>query len=368
MENSPTGWATDGGFPFQIDNVAANVDELILVVPEIKKENKSGSIFITSPKIKFYPISKPPGRGIWRKIFFPFWFLYYLPLFIKLTLKTDFIHPIIPGDVGTVGIFMSHLTGKPMLLRYSGNWYKTKTLAEKMWKKYMEKYASPKRIILATGGGKKPPSTNKNIYWIFSTSISETEILSKPRKNYGLLQKKTNLIHIGRQTESKGTDLIIRSIKELSKKYKISLQVIGDGDFLPYLKNLAKKLQIENHILFTGKLTHEEIIKELRKTDILVFPSKTEGFPKVVMEAMSQGNVVISTGVSVLKDLIPESHAGFILEERSPEEITKHVEYLINHPNKFVEMAAHAIEFSKNYTLEQWRKEINKYIKMLHFK
>ena len=73
---------------------------------------------------------------------------------------------------------------------------------------------------------------------------------------------------------------------------------------------------------------------------------------------MSQGLIVVTTSVSVLGKLINESKAGVLLKERNASEIIENLQFLLLDKNLLSKMSNNAIEYSKNYTLEEWANQI----------
>ena len=357
---SPTAWATDGGFAIQMDYLSKLFQETKIIVPEINRIKK-GEVFFTNKTIEIIPVKLLFKKGLLNKIFIPFWFVFYLPKFIYQIIKCDAIHAPIPSNIGTIGFVLAHLFNKPLYIRYCGNWLVERTIAEKFWHWYMIKFAGNKKVFLATGGASEPPSIkNKNIKWIFSTSLTAEELKVNKRKlNTEYINK---LCIVCRQEKGKGTELVIETIKKLSDINKIYyLDIVGDGSYLNELKNLVSNHKLENQITFHGKLNHLQVLDILQKNHIFVYPTASEGFPKVVIEAMSQGLPVITTDVSILGKLIHESKAGLIIDNRNAEAIMLKLNEIIKSENYSV-MNKNAIQYAKKFTLENWTFEIGQHL------
>src|SRR2546421_9424340 len=70
---SDSGYATDGGFPFQMQAVSELFDETTLVVPCSASSDRAGEIGLGGKDLMVAPITEPWSSGIWRKILFPVW-------------------------------------------------------------------------------------------------------------------------------------------------------------------------------------------------------------------------------------------------------------------------------------------------------
>ena len=95
--------------------------------------------------------------------------------------------------------------------------------------------------------------------------------------------------------EKKGQDLLIRAVA--SMKGKVSVDFVGIGSSMEYLKKLAEKLDVSTCIKFLGKKTQKEVKAMLADYDLFVQPSRYEGFGLTVAEGMAAGlPVLVSAG------------------------------------------------------------------------
>jgi len=102
----------------------------------------------------------------------------------------------------------------------------------------------------------------------------------------------------------KGQEYIIRAISELNKRgYNFEYEMVGGGDN-SYLKRLAEKLNIEDKIRFKGILLHEDVFNWLDSIDIYAQPSKQEGLPRALIEAMSRGCPSLGSETAGIPELL----------------------------------------------------------------
>jgi glycosyltransferase involved in cell wall biosynthesis len=96
-------------------------------------------------------------------------------------------------------------------------------------------------------------------------------------------------ITVGRIVPYKGMDLILEAMNGSSILRSCRLTVAGDGPFRAHLEELAAQLGLEDRVVFTGHINHEQLSAELRSSQAFVFPSLREFGGAVVLEAMSCG-------------------------------------------------------------------------------
>jgi len=362
--NSASGFATDGGFPFQMDALSQLFDATEVLVPVYEGQSADGEGPLTGHNLRVRALPAIRGRGLRRKVAMIGWTLRCLPVLIWSIMRADAVHTPIPGDVGTVGMVLAFLLRKPLFVRYCGNWFKADTIAERFWHWFIERFAGGRNVMLATGGGSEHPSMrNRNVQWIFSTTLTRNEL-----DKYGSAR---NLRHGGparlviacRQEIKKGTDVVIRSLPLLAiQQPGITLSVIGDGAMLTEFRRLAKTLGVDTAVIFHGKASHQRVIELLLQADLFVFPTtSSEGFPKVVLEALGCGLPVIATRVSVIGQLIGAG-GGVLIDEAAPEEVAEAVKKCLGDEELYRAMSQHAADTAKQYSLERWRDNIEAFL------
>lgn len=115
------------------------------------------------------------------------------------------------------------------------------------------------------------------------------------------------IIHTGYMDNSrKGQDILIRAIAELKKRgLNVKLELIGDGRYRKQLEILVEQLEISEIVEFSGLITEKQKIAErLKNAHLYVMPTKKEGLPRCIIEAMAVGLPVIASDVDGIPELI----------------------------------------------------------------
>jgi glycosyltransferase involved in cell wall biosynthesis len=363
-DDSPSGFATDGGFPFQMKAISELFDETRLVVPVAPVRRGVGEVALSGHNLSLVPVDVPVGQDLRRKLGLPQWLVRNLATIIREIRNADAVHTPIPGDLGSIGMLVAMALRKPLFIRYCGNWQVRKTLAERLWGWLLERKADARTVVLATGGGPIPPSyRNSNLRWIFASSLTQSELARYATVRHAPSPDGPKLVIACRQERKKGTGQIIESLPLLAKSYpNISLDVIGEGVHLPEFRKTAERCNVAQRVRFHGKVDHAGVMEILSRSDLFCFPTRaSEGFPKAVLEALACGLPVVSTRVSVLGDLL-SAGGGVLLDESSPEAIAAGVNRCLESDAHYRKLSADAIRIASAYSLEVWRDTIGAHL------
>lgn len=355
-ESSVSGFATDGGFPIQMEAISELFERTTLVVPCSGDPAPDGLSPLEGKTLNVVPLSVPGGTGWKRKLNMFAWLLRNGSLIWRQISRADAVHTPIPGDVGTIGMIAALLQRKPLLVRHCGNWLVQRTISERIWKWSMEYFAGGRNVMFATGGGSEPPSSrNPNVKWIFSTSLRENQLVQEfPRQLPA--DGKLNLAIACRQEPGKGTDKVIDSLPAIRSVFPgARLAVIGSGSLVGSLRRRVDQLGLSEYVTFHGRIPQYRVVELLNDAHIFCYPTTaSEGFPKVVLEALAAGLPVITTRVSVLPKLLG-SGAGILLAKPDAEELAAAVVRIGSDPDAYSQMSALAIETAREFSLEKWR-------------
>jgi glycosyltransferase involved in cell wall biosynthesis len=124
------------------------------------------------------------------------------------------------------------------------------------------------------------------------------------------LPTKTNLVTAGRLIALKSVDRLIGAVAQIDG---IGLVIIGDGPERSQLEQMARRLGIGERVYFAGQRSREETLALMAACDLFVLNSIHEGFPHVVLEAMSVGLPVMATAVGGTPELVRDGENGSLI-------------------------------------------------------
>lgn len=122
-------------------------------------------------------------------------------------------------------------------------------------------------------------------------------------------EESIKLLFVSRLIERKGLQFVIPRLKDIEKKShkKVSLLIVGDGPYREELQKIAEIHECKDMICFVGQKDKTELLSYYQQADIFILPSKKEGMPNVVLEAMACGLPIVMTPCEGSEELVSDN-------------------------------------------------------------
>lgn len=132
-----------------------------------------------------------------------------------------------------------------------------------------------------------------------------------------------------------------------------TLVLVGAGQerILGEAKQTAERLGVAERVIFTGKLSSDEVYNHFKRATLYVSASLEEGFPNVFIEAMHFGLPIVSTDVGGCRELVVEGETGYLVDTEGDDQLTRRMKEILSNSALRDEMAHAAYERSKQFNL-----------------
>jgi len=152
------------------------------------------------------------------------------------------------------------------------------------------------------------PTSTHNYLTHYSSIEMDNSFFYRPRILNS--NKKIRIAHVSSQikTHTKGHMTVLETVRLLKDKgFDIKARFAGEGEYTNFFTNKAKELDILEQIEFVGALNRKELNEFLKNSNIMIFPSTSEGLPRVLIEAMATGLPCLSTPVGGIPELLDDN-------------------------------------------------------------
>jgi glycosyltransferase involved in cell wall biosynthesis len=217
------------------------------------------------------------------------------------------------------------------------------------------------------------PELKKKKIDVISPPFGVDEFLDLPntsneefRKKYNLSKNSKIISFLGRLHECKGNDFLLRGIAKLSKQRKdiICMLVGPDDGHETYLRQLCKKLKIEDRVFFLGYKAGRDKNEILQCSDIVVQLSRFEQGAWAPMEGVLSKTPIIVTDHTGTGEDIKRLDAGYLVEMDNIEDLCRKINYIFDNFSE----AKNKTLIARNYIIKNLSMEarMNEYIDVYH--
>lgn len=140
------------------------------------------------------------------------------------------------------------------------------------------------------------------------------------------------LLFVGMLVPVKNLDLLLRSYAQVSDRIGLPLTLAGDGPLRPALESRAAELGISGLVHFVGAQSREDVAALMRRADALVLPSKSEGWPLVVAEALACGTPVVASRVGGIPEIVGSDAGGILVTPGDETELAASLIEIVERP------------------------------------
>jgi glycosyltransferase involved in cell wall biosynthesis len=204
-------------------------------------------------------------------------------------------------------------------------------------------------------------TTENDLDFAHSNIVDNTSLSlrAKSRTN----ENQIKFLFVGALSKGKQPIYAVQLVEELHKLgKKVSIDLYGEGMLRDNLEQYIFKNKLESIVSLKGNQSKETVLKAYQTSHFLILPSKSEGWPKVVAEAMFWGCVPLASKVSCVPYILGYGKRGIQLEEQLVTDVSEIIR-LLNDEILFQKMASEGQNWSRQFTTDKFEQEINELLR-----
>lgn len=349
----------------QLDRWAELFDEMVLCAPLDPGPPPAGFAPYSAKNIRIEPLRRAGGNTRLAKLGLLGHIVPWAWKTRRVARSVDAVHLRCPCNIGLVAIFSTWGAGCLRYAMYAGVWHAYDG---------EPRFFGLQRKLLATrffGGpvsvysGRDPARPHLEPF--FSPSYSTADMdrgAAAFQAKLARIADESNtgpwrLVTVGRLTENKNQQTIIRAVKGIvDAGVDVTLDVYGDGPCRFDLEKLASDLGVSERIKFHGSVDHGVVMEGFAEGDLNLLSTRQEGFGKVLLESMVFGTVAIFGESPVASEISGGGSRGLVFPADDHERLTKLVVDLISDRQRWSEMSGAARDFAGTTTLEAFQDRV----------
>lgn len=187
---------------------------------------------------------------------------------------------------------------------------------------------------------------------------------------------------VSRLEKIKGMDLVIPAFAQVLEKLssqnssnfvnsqnfsncpKVKLLIVGDGSLKSLMENQVKEMELNDMVTFTGRKPQIELQNFYDQIDILLMPSRSEGFGLTAIEGMARGCIPVVANTGGLPEVVTKN-SGILHNTDDIDDLSEKIINLINNPHQLTYMSKNAIKKAKMFSFNIYSKNIKRWYNQL---
>jgi glycosyltransferase involved in cell wall biosynthesis len=168
------------------------------------------------------------------------------------------------------------------------------------------------------------------------------------------------VVQVGSFRPLKGHDVTLEALKQREAGDRFSWVCVGDGPSRMEVEHQVQALQLSSWTHFAGESSYDDTVGWLAEADVVVQPSRSEGVPLVLLEAMALGRPVVATRVGGIPEVMEEARTGRLIEPGNAMALSRAIDAVFAERDRTEAMVTRAraevqAHFDAPLIAEQWR-------------
>ncbi len=327
--NQVVGW---GPTVRELNHLITDFDEIVHCAPLYAGAAPPSAMPYTNERIKHVALKPSGGDSMRDKLSVIITAPANLRIVKKALAKADLYQFRAPTGMGVYMIpWLKWFSGKPGWFKYAGNWVQRGApLGYRVQRFFLKKFKNH----FVTINGRWPNQPDHLLTFenpcLTREEISDGNALIKTK----VYDAGLNFCFVGRLESAKGVGRILDAFARLNKESRIqALHFVGDGPEREAFEKKSKSLPMR--VTFHGFLSRDAVAEVMKCCHVFLLPSLSEGFPKVIAEAVNFGCVPVVSDASSIGQYVRDGENGFLTDHKdsSAQSLVEKLEVLLAHPD-----------------------------------
>ena len=181
---------------------------------------------------------------------------------------------------------------------------------------------------------------------------------AEARRQLQIFHRHPVFLYVHSVSIRKGADRLVPIMERLLESHPDALLlIVGGGADEAYVQRQVEASQLQRHILLIGRIPNPQLLPFLAAADVFLMPSREEGFPHVLLEAMAVGLPFVATDVGGVRDFTTGLQQQFVVTDFTPEKFSERVALILENRSLALALRDDGLKVVEDYSLENVAQE-----------
>ncbi|HTJ00124.1 MAG TPA: glycosyltransferase [Dongiaceae bacterium] len=353
----------------EIDHLATLFASVRHVAPLHPGPGPKIALPYTASNIKFVPVPAAGGPRLRDKLRILAAYPTYLFRMLKELPHADVVHVRCPDNISLLAILLLARVIRPTTrwIKYAGNWqaYAGEPLSYRLQRRWLGRNLARAQVTVNGRWPGQPAHVHSFLNPCLTAEELQEGATTGAQKR---LQPPVQLLFVGRLEAAKGAGIAVEIVTQLQAAgIEASLDLIGEGSPADrqQFEQQARDLGVTGRVRFHGGLPRPALREFFRRAHFLVLPTNcSEGWPKVLSEAMAYGAVPLTTAISSIPQLLEEFGTGRALTERSAAAFAAVIQEYLRNPAEWEQQSRRALVAAERFSYDNYLLAVRDLLKL----
>ena len=340
----------------EIDYLADLFDSVAHVAPLHSEPAPDNASPYASPRVELQSVRPSGGDSLFDKLNIPARWPAYCSAIWRACRNSDVVHVRCPANISLLAILLLPLMKhhRARWIKYAGNWRPTADdPLSYRFQRWWLRIGRHRAQVTVNGEWIGEPA---HIHFFLNPCLTEVELsdgaaVAKEKR----LDFPVRLLYVGGIEAAKGAGRAVEIIGELNRRgVNATLDLVGDGVDRKALELRLTDLGIRDRATFHGWIPRREIPNYYRDSHIILLPSDSEGWPKVLSEAMAYGVVPLASEVGSIPQILRQCQSGSAFPKDDIRRFANAVQDYIRNPARWLEESTNGLQAAPMFGYDEY--------------
>ncbi|HSV73496.1 MAG TPA: glycosyltransferase [Chthonomonadales bacterium] len=360
-DGRPVGW---GATVREIDHLASLFERVVHIATLHSGSAPASALPYRAPNVALAPIPPAGGDGLRAKAGVAAALPRFARVFLRELRRADVVHVRCPANISMAAAVLLAGSRQPRLrwIKYAGNW---RPEGREAWsytfQRWWLRHGWHRATVTVNGVW---PGDPPHVRPFLNPCVTEDELAEGRRVAAGKsMTAPVRLLFVGRLDSAKGADRSLRIAALLRERgIDATIDLVGDSPVRLEMEQLARKAGLDGRAAFHGWLEREDLGRLYEGAHVVLLPSASEGWPKVLSEAMAYGAAPVCSDVSGIPQHLARFGCGHALPWNDVEGMADAIAGYARSPERWLEDSRRAVEAARLFSYGEYLRAVRRYV------
>jgi glycosyltransferase involved in cell wall biosynthesis len=356
-EGEIVGW---GATIREIDHLATLFESVVHIAPLHGEPAPASAMAYESDRVRLHAVLPTGGERLRDKVGIALRYPGYAWALLQESRSTDVIHIRAPANISLLSLVLLAFLRRPELrwAKYAGDWSRS---GGEPWSYRFQRWWLARGLHrgLVTVNGRFTDQP-KHIRSFLNPCLTDEELIDGAKAGERKeLREPLRLLFVGRIESAKGVDICLEVMQQLKEAGVVAwLDLVGEGGETPQFEQRARDLGVASRLKFHGGQPREALGQFYEAAHFILLPSESEGWPKVLSEAMAYGVVPIATAVGSIEQHLADFSTGRAIGSRNSAQFKQVIDDYLRSPAHWREHSRNAAEAARKFSYANYLRAV----------